>query len=707
MKHDLTDRIVIIGVDGANYKAIRPLLAQGRLPHLKRLIDEGTLCKNALAPYPTLTGSNWATIATGAWPGTHGATDMSYHVTGEPLDHWHNSFTSDAVEAETIWEAAVRQGKKAIVLKYPGSWPPRDKQIIMVDGGGGRPFWGGSFLEISHSQLFSTEKFPNSHSLNLHPASGWKNLPVNERSSLEAEFSLVGESGNVPSSLQFGKGQLYHTEPIKLHLLVSTSSGNGFDTVYLCRSKNIRDALCTLREGDWSKSMVWDFRKDGKTVRGGVRIKLQKLDPETGDVVLFFPQIYPVDSFTQPSDLGAKLVERFGAYLNHPGFSELAMGWFENNTETFFELIDYQNKWLGKAGQYLMENNDWDIFAMQTHCIDFANHIFVPRYGWSDQQCKQALTNLARCYESVDNMVGEIVAGAGKNAVIVVVSDHGATESLRPEVFINPILSEAGLLSFKGDTDRLRVDYSKTQAVQQRAAFIYINLAGRDPGGIVPADQYEVVRQKVIDALREYRAPHTGENPFSMILRKEDAYILGLFDSLGRDIGDIVYALRPEYDHEHGRQLTTASTETQTMKPLLIFNGPTIKRGHILERPAWLVDIVPTICEAIGLSAPTEAEGAILYQIFASHRTKFPRKEMLKRQYKKLLKFKDIKEVHFQPSHTEKTKGLQKDRTTKPKEEEQMPSTVPELQAALKKARQEARRWKEAYDRYHRITHGN
>lgn len=225
-----------------------------------------------------------------------------------------------------------------------------------------------------------------------------------------------------------------------------------------------------------------------------------------------------------------------------------------------------------------MGNNDWDIFAMQTHCIDFANHTFVPRKWWSDRKRKQALDNLARCYESVDKMIGEIVTGAGKNAVIVVVSDHGATESMQPEVFINPILAEAGLLSFEGKDERLRVDYSKTLAVQQRAAFIYVNLAGRDPGSIVPADQYEVVRQKVIDALRNYRSPHTGENPFSMILRKEDAYILGLFDSLGQDIGDIVYALRPEYDHEHGRQLTTATTEIQTMKPLLIFNGPSIKK---------------------------------------------------------------------------------------------------------------------------------
>ena len=107
-------RAVLLGVDGANYEAIRPLLSQGRLPHLQRLINEGTLCANALSPYPNTTGSLWATIATGAWPGTHGVTDMSYHVTGEPLDHWHSGFGSDAVEAETLWEAAASELR----------WPP-------------------------------------------------------------------------------------------------------------------------------------------------------------------------------------------------------------------------------------------------------------------------------------------------------------------------------------------------------------------------------------------------------------------------------------------------------------------------------------------------------------------------------------------------------------------------------------------------------
>ena len=57
-----------------------------------------------------------------------------------------------------------------------------------------------------------------------------------------------------------------------------------------------------------------------------------------------------------------------------------------------------------------------------------------------------------------------------------------------------------------------------------------------------------------------------------MIIRKADARMLGLYDNLGRDIGDVVYALLPEFDHEHGRQLPAATLGGQSMKPLLVLN---------------------------------------------------------------------------------------------------------------------------------------
>jgi len=251
-------------------------------------------------------------------------------------------------------------------------------------------------------------------------------------------------------------------------------------------------------------------------------------------------------------------------------------------------LMDYQNEWLANAACYLTKEYEWDLFAMQTHCIDFAAHAWMPRRGWTEEQCVKGLENMARCYESADRLVGKVMAAVGENAIVCIVSDHGETPTYGKEVFINPILAEAGLLAFEegaASSDRLRVDWRKTQAVSQRCPFIYLNLAVREPGGIVPPEKYEKVRQRVIDALMAYREPESGENPFSMILRKEDAYMLGTFDSLGRDIGDIVYALRPEFDHEHGRQLPTATVNGHTISPCWSFTDRASRRVSFLRDP--------------------------------------------------------------------------------------------------------------------------
>lgn len=703
-----SSRAVIIGIDGANYEAIKPLLADDRLPNLAKLLREGTLFENALPPYPNATGSIWATIATGAWPGTHGVTDMSYHVTGEPVDHWHSGFTSDGVEAEAIWEALARVGKQSMVLKFTGSWPPRDPNIIMVDGGGGRPFWGGSFLELSHSQLFSTDPFPNATQLQTQAAEGWPALPESTRPVLEFRFEYQSSTGEIIESLQFEGEHVVKGQPIELWGMLYARGNEGYDTVVVGKEKDIGKAWATLKPGQWSETLEESFEIEGQLHPGAFRIMFNLLDADSGKFSVYFTQIYPIDGFTQPPELGRELVDKFGAYVQHPGYSAHAMGWFGD--ESFIEMVDYQNRWLARAGRYLMENHEWDLLAMQVHCIDFANHEFLLDHTANEAEKEKALRELARCYESVDRMVGELVDAAGEDTLICVVSDHGATANKYPELFVNPILAEAGLLVYEEPSTeevRPRIDRSKTVAEQQRCAFIYINLQGRDPHGIVPPEKYEEARDKVIEALRAYREPTTRRNPFSMILRKEDARILGLYDSLGRDIGDIVYALLPEFDHEHGRQLAGATLGGQGINPLLIFKGPGIKAGALLERNAGPMDVVPTLAYALDWPVPTEAEGAVLYQMFAGHTSKFPRPEFMKKQEEHLQEVQKRYAVQPVEAPTVAAKEEPTAAAETTLEEEPRPETVEELQAALAAARAEAAKWKRAYEQYHRITHGN
>jgi len=293
-----------------------------------------------------------------------------------------------------------------------------------------------------------------------------------------------------------------------------------------------------------------------------------------------------------------------------------------------------------------------------------------------------------------------------------VVSDHGVVESDYPEIYIDDILAQAGLLVYEksdGRAGRPRVDRAKSLAEHQRDCYIYVSLEGRDPGGNVPADQYEDVRDRIVDALTAYREPKSGRNPFALILRKEDARIIGLYDNLGRDVGDVIYAFRPGYGRDHGQLLPGATLGGQTIKSLLIWQGPGIKAGATVERTLWLTDVAPTIAHIMGWPALTEAEGGMIYQILAEHQARFPRPEFMRRQAEQLAavqkRLATPKKARKAGAPAQPKGGAAAAPAAEPSA--LMPATVEELQAALRAARADAASWKRAYEQKRQILHEN
>jgi predicted AlkP superfamily phosphohydrolase/phosphomutase len=162
------------------------------------------------------------------------------------------------------------------------------------------------------------------------------------------------------------------------------------------------------------------------------------------------------------------------------------------------------------------------------------------------------------------------------------------------------------------------VDWSRTKAYPQGTGGIVgtqrisLNVRGREPEGIVePGEEYEAVRDAVIEAFYNYTDPGTGKKPILFALRKEDARVLGLY---GDNVGDIVWCLRPEFGGQHGNFLPTVEWGMGSLRGLFIMAGPGVKRGVTLDRNVWLTDIVPTICHLTDWPVPRDAEGGILYQ---------------------------------------------------------------------------------------------
>ena len=100
------------------------------------------------------------TIVTGAQTSTHGIEGFEIHMPGEPLPYevYHRGFDQDLRKAETIWEAGAKVGKKAMIVKYPVTFPVFLKEEEGIQVGGSAGFGGlRSYLDVWHGHCFTNE----------------------------------------------------------------------------------------------------------------------------------------------------------------------------------------------------------------------------------------------------------------------------------------------------------------------------------------------------------------------------------------------------------------------------------------------------------------------------------------------------------------------------------------------------------------------
>ena len=79
-----TDKVIILGFDGADPDLVQTFMDQGRLPNLKRLAEQGTFSPLATTN-PAESPVSWASFTTGQGPGHHGIFDFLRRVPGTYL----------------------------------------------------------------------------------------------------------------------------------------------------------------------------------------------------------------------------------------------------------------------------------------------------------------------------------------------------------------------------------------------------------------------------------------------------------------------------------------------------------------------------------------------------------------------------------------------------------------------------------------------
>ncbi|MCL4464958.1 MAG: alkaline phosphatase family protein, partial [Chloroflexi bacterium] len=628
-------KVIMLGIDGGSPALIKRFVKEGKLPNFQKMMEQGVF-KEMIEPLPTITPPNWTTITTGAWPGTHGITDFYLpNEPGDDLDQIQHGFNTRKCRAEYIWQAAERVGKKPILIKWEVSWPPVHNGLQVEGCGPGVV----NYFELGPVRLHTTEDLPMTDRVHFKQAEGWQNL--------NPKWEAL--EGQVIKALHGGNEQIYHT-------LVTKSKGSGYDTVMVFKDKDASKPIATMRMGQWSEWVtdVFDMTPDpvklaereaerakvksyalkegqdtqsrltmaqrareglmpqGKT-KGVFRFKLMNLNRDGGEMELFSTQLWPVSGYTQPLELGEELYENVGPFFTNPARDALHYEWIDERT--YYELQDYQHQWLAKAAKYLTTTREWDLLYVETHCGDYINHFYMQQFDpdiASEAQIRNATSWLTRHYQSIDRMLGELMSLADEDTLVGIISDHAGTPSPWGYVDTRTVLENAGFLVYKTDESGKRViDWSQTKAYPQRTIYVYLNVKGRDPHGIVEPEDYEAVREEVIEAMKSYKHPKSGKNPYTMVWKKHEAELIGLY---GDRVGDIVYAIRPEADLEHGHELPTSRVKDVDMRVIFFLKGPNVKEGVRLERMAYQTQVTPTICYLLGIPMPHQAEGAVLYE---------------------------------------------------------------------------------------------
>ncbi len=125
-------RVLIIGIDGATWQLLDPMLAAGMLPNLQRLITAGTRGV-ALSTEPAETPVAWVTFQTGVPPEVHGVYGFyNLYVTRGRPEFVANS--SASIRIKTLWEYAGNLGKRVAVISCPITYPAYSVNGIMVPG---------------------------------------------------------------------------------------------------------------------------------------------------------------------------------------------------------------------------------------------------------------------------------------------------------------------------------------------------------------------------------------------------------------------------------------------------------------------------------------------------------------------------------------------------------------------------------------------
>jgi predicted AlkP superfamily phosphohydrolase/phosphomutase len=346
--------------------------------------------------------------------------------------------------------------------------------------------------------------------------------------------------------------------------------------------------------------------------------------------------------FTYPGSLEEEL-EAAGAPWPINGTSWVT---FRNRPEPLLEEAGWFIRARQKASEHVLATTDWRVACIVfvetdriQHCL--SKYVSPDHPDYAELSRTQLAEKVRDTYRLLDEGIGRLVAQAAPDDLVLFMSDHGM-QSCTGAVNMDRLLEQLGFLEFSASNAVLgpmqwgpvrafarkmydvlglhgkvalpqSVNWSRSRAytsVRSTGEGISVNLAGREPEGIVDPADLESVRDQVAEAVASFVDPRTGRNPVGKVWRREELF-------KGRYAGeapDLLLESAPLYSLTHARRAVEPAdwlSGDHRVDGVLAAAGGQVDAASFPET-ARLVDLAPTILAAVGAPASVRHSGAVL-----------------------------------------------------------------------------------------------
>jgi len=243
----------------------------------------------------------------------------------------------------------------------------------------------------------------------------------------------------------------------------------------------------------------------------------------------------PALPISMPRDYAEYLYEKVG-YYGTKGMPEdtKALEWGVLDDHEFIELSNFVLDENDRLLDAVLKEYSGGLLFFYFSTLDQTTHMlwrnFDPNHPAHTADSSPYMNQTQRYYSQIDSVVGAVEKRIPKDAVLIVMSDHGFAPYYW-KFNLNTWLYRNGFVTLIDDSNVADQPLFRNVFWRRSRAFglgingLYINLRGREAEGVVkPGEEYDALVEEIRQKLLAYRDPNTGLAPVKELYRRSDVY---------------------------------------------------------------------------------------------------------------------------------------------------------------------------------------